>query len=377
VVTVDIVRIEETNLAELVFDGEWRMDEAVPSVETAVTLVKTMASGCKNLTFDLSKLSGWDTSFVSFTLALEKRLKKNGTAFDRACLPAEMLSIIEFAAVRDDSPFGTDSKVSKPGIAVTILRKMESKLVSLYDGINFIGELIIEFWLTLGGKSKLRAREFAAAVEQAGVEALPIVVLISFLVGLILAFISIVQLNKFGAGIYCADLVGIAMMREMGCLMTAVIMSGRTGAAFASTIGTMVMNEEIDAMRTMGLSRFRFVVLPRVIALTIMMPLLCIFADIIGIYGGMFTAVAMLKMNISQYLTQTKLAISLSDVFCGLTKSVVFAILIAGIGCSKGMQCGRDAESIGKTTTSAVVTSITAIIIADAVFALIFNALGI
>ncbi|MDE6431879.1 MAG: ABC transporter permease, partial [Opitutales bacterium] len=238
-------------------------------------------------------------------------------------------------------------------------------------------EIVLESLLIISGRSKFRSKEFSLISEQVGARALGIVALISFLVGLILAFISIIQLNKLGAGVYCADLVGIAMMREMGCLMAAIIMSGRTGAAFAATIGTMVVNEEIDAIKTSGLSCFRFIIIPRIFALVLMMPLLCVFADLIGIAGGMFAATTMLDINVTQYLTQTQSAVVLSDFLCGLIKSVFFALLVAGIGCWQGMRCGRDAEAVGQATTAAVVESITAIIMADAVFAVIFNALEI
>ena len=184
-------------------------------------------------------------------------------------------------------------------------------------------------------------------------------------------------MEQFGASIYVADLVGIAMMREMGCIMTGVIMSGRTGAAFAATIGTMTVNDEVDALKTSGFSTIDFLVLPRILALTLMMPILCIFSDIIGIIGGMSAALTITDITLSQYITQTINAISLNDMFIGLLKSGVFGILISSIGCFRGIQCGRSAESVGLVTTSAVVTGITAIIIADAIFAVLFSCLGI
>jgi phospholipid/cholesterol/gamma-HCH transport system permease protein len=377
VVKVDIACAEELNFIKVNFEGEWRMDDEVPTVASVLQGIRAKKNECHNVVFDLSKLKKWDTSFVSFTIKLAKFLKMCKLEFDQKCLPPEMLSIINLTNVEHASTSSASRKTNREQFWKNLLERFKNRAALLQKNLSFIGELIIESSRTLWGRVKFHHEEFLTIVEQVGVDALPIVALISFLVGLILAFVGIVQLRKFGVGIYCADLVGIAMVREMGCLMTAVIMSGRTGAAFAATIGTMVVNEEIDAMQTTGLSCFRFIILPRVFALVVMMPLLCIFSDVIGICGGMFASIAMLNMNISQYFTQTKSAIALNDVFCGLSKSIVFAILIASIGCLKGMRCGRDSESVGKVTTSAVVISITSVIIADAVFALIFNAVGI
>ncbi|MDR2436037.1 MAG: ABC transporter permease [Puniceicoccales bacterium] len=379
-VKVDIACAEELDLIRVGFEGEWRMDGEVPTVTSVISsIIRFKNSKCHNVAFDLSQLRRWDTSFVSFTIKLAKFLKMCGLKFDQKCLPSEMLNIISLASPKHapTSETNCETKASPGRLWKNLLEKFRNRAALMRENLNFIGELIVESGRTLCGRAKFRWGEFLTIVEQVGADALPIVALISFLVGLILAFVGIIQLRKFGVGIYCADLVGIAMMREMACLMTAVIMSGRTGAAFAATIGTMVVNEEIDAMQTAGFSRFEFIILPRVFALVAMMPLLCIFSGVIGICGGMFASIVMLNMNISQYFTQTKSAIALSDVFCGLSKSVVFAILIASIGCLKGTRCGRDSESVGRVTTSAVVTSITAIIIADAVFALIFNAIGI
>jgi phospholipid/cholesterol/gamma-HCH transport system permease protein len=378
VVTVNIACIEELDLVRVSFVGEWSMKNEVPTATSIIWEIKSKTKKCSSVAFDVSKLKKWDTSFISFTLKFIKFLKGCKFKFDPNCLPVEMLNIINLTnASRDVSSRDIKRKARPAGFWKTLFEKCREGILDFGEDLSFIGELVIESCRTFFGRSKFRFKQFFPIVEEVGIDALPIVLLISFLVGLILAFVSIIQLRKFGAGIYCADLVGIAMMREMACLMTAVIMSGRTGAAFAATIGTMVVNEEIDALQTAGFSRFGFIIIPRLFALVIMMPLLCIFSGVIGICGGMFASGAMLDINISQYLMQTKAAVSLNDVFCGLSKSVVFAILIASIGCLKGIRCGRDAEAVGKVTTSAVVTSITSIIVADAVFALIFNAIGI
>jgi phospholipid/cholesterol/gamma-HCH transport system permease protein len=219
--------------------------------------------------------------------------------------------------------------------------------------------------------------EFLKLLQDCGVQALPIVSLISILVGLILAFVGAIQLKAFGAQIYIADLVGISMLREMGAIMTGVIMAGRTGAAFAAQLGTMNVNEEIDALKTLGVSPMEFLVLPRILALMIMMPVLCLYADLMGILGGGIVGVGLFDISISQYVTQTTGGVVTSHLWVGLGKSVIFGLLVAVSGCMQGMQSGRSASAVGFAATSSVVMSIVAIIISDGIFAVLCNALGI
>jgi phospholipid/cholesterol/gamma-HCH transport system permease protein len=206
---------------------------------------------------------------------------------------------------------------------------------------------------------------------------LPIVTLISFLVGVILAFVGAVQLKQFGAQIYVADLVGIAMIREMGAMMTGIIMAGRTGAAFAAQLGTMKVTQEIDAFTTMGFSPLEFLVLPRVIALILMMPLLCLYSDVVGVLGGAAVGIGMLDLSWTVYFRETTQAISLRDLFGGVFKSVAYGVLIALSGCLRGIQCGNSSSAVGDAATSAVVTAIVAIVAACGVFAVVFYVLGI
>ncbi|HID96661.1 MAG TPA: ABC transporter permease, partial [Thermodesulfobacteriaceae bacterium] len=205
----------------------------------------------------------------------------------------------------------------------------------------------------------------------------PIVSLISFLVGLILAFVGIMQLELFGAQIYVADLVGIGMVRVMGAVMTGIILAGRTGAAFAAQLGTMQVNEEIDALHTLGISPVEFLVLPRMLALTLMMPFLTLYADLMGVLGGGLIACIMYDINHVAYLNRVMAAVSLNDLFIGLFMGLAFGILVALSGCLRGLQCGRNASAVGDAATSAVVTSIVAIIIATAVIIVICAVLGI
>jgi phospholipid/cholesterol/gamma-HCH transport system permease protein len=242
--------------------------------------------------------------------------------------------------------------------------------------IEFVGFTVLSLMRFCTGRARFRASDFWMVLQQCGAEALPIVALISFLIGLILAFVGNVQLTHFGANLYVADLVGIAMVREMGVVMTAIIMSGRTGAAFAAHIGSMKANEEIDALSTFGFNAFDFLVLPRLLALVLMMPLLTIYADIIGIFGGMVVG-SFVGITPELYWNETLASIDITNSSLGIIKSVFFGATIAMSGCMMGMQAGKSSAAVGEATTQAVVASITAIVVLDSAFAAIFTLLDI
>ena len=248
---------------------------------------------------------------------------------------------------------------------------------STHGLLTFLGQVVLAFGQFIRGRARFRGVDLWLMVQECGAQALPIVSLISFLVGLILAFMGANQLRQFGAQIYVANLVGLSMAREMGAMMTGIIMAGRTGAAFAAQLGTMVVNQEIDALTTMGLTPMEFLVVPRMLALALMVPLLCIYADLVGILGGAIVGVGMLHLGAAQYYQQTLSAVHLLDFVVGLIKGTVFGILVALAGCLRGMQCGRSASAVGAATTSAVVTGIVWIIVSDAVLTIMYNVLGI
>jgi phospholipid/cholesterol/gamma-HCH transport system permease protein len=243
--------------------------------------------------------------------------------------------------------------------------------------LEFIGELVGALVRFAVGRARFRGSDLWALLHECGVQALPIVSLISVLIGLILAFVGAVQLQQFGAQIFVANLVGIAMAREMGAMMTAIIMAGRTGAAFAARIGTMQVNEEVDALRTVGISAMDFLVAPRTVALILMMPLLCVYSIVLGIIGGMVVGVTMLGIEPVQYLIQTQRSLQIADFAIGLSKSVVFGMIIAVSGCLYGIRCGRSASAVGTAATSAVVTAIVIIVVFDGLFAVVTNMLGV
>jgi phospholipid/cholesterol/gamma-HCH transport system permease protein len=243
--------------------------------------------------------------------------------------------------------------------------------------LGFVGETVIALARFAVGRARYRRSDLMLILQEVGAQALPIVSLISFLVGVILAYVGAVQLRQFGAQIYVADLVGIGMTREMGAMMAAVIMAGRTGAAFAAQLGTMQVNEEVDALTTLGIAPMEFLVLPRILALGFMMPLMCLYADLLGLLGGMVVGIGMLDLGVVEYYVRTIEAISIADCVAGLIKASVFGVLIAMAGCLRGIQCGRSSAAVGAATTSAVVTGIVLIVVSDAITTVVFDLIGL
>jgi phospholipid/cholesterol/gamma-HCH transport system permease protein len=261
----------------------------------------------------------------------------------------------------------------EPGLVARVGERAIAWLAGTRELASFAGEIVLGLRDAFLRPGRIRWRETWLYMERAGRDGLPIVALISFLMGLITAFQASVQLQQFGADIYVANLVGLSITRELGPLMTAIIAAGRSGAAFAAEIGTMKVSEEVDALAAMGLDRTRFLVTPKVLALLAMLPCLTLFADLVGILGGLVVWVSILDLPMEVYFRQMARYMTMWDINSGLIKSVVFAILIAGIGCLRGFQASAGAESVGRITTSAIVAGIFSIIVADAVFTLLFH----
>jgi phospholipid/cholesterol/gamma-HCH transport system permease protein len=251
----------------------------------------------------------------------------------------------------------------------------QSSLLIARDFVNFvtfIGELLIAFLYIIRHPKTLRGKDVLFYIQRAGVEGLPIVALIGALIGLIIAFMSFLQLKQVGANIYVPALVSFAMVRELGPIMTAILVAGRSGSAFAAEIGTMVVNEEVDALHTMGFDPIRFLAVPKVLATVIVVPILTIYADLFGIFGGMVIGVTSLDLTVKTYITQSIKTIQVFDIVTSLIKAAVFAGLISSIGCQRGFQVREGAQDVGKFTTSAVVAAIFMIVLADSIFAIMF-----
>jgi phospholipid/cholesterol/gamma-HCH transport system permease protein len=328
------------------------------------------------ISFDCSQLSNWDSTLLTYIFQLYTRAQSKGLEIDLSSLPRGVSHLLQLAMSSAQAPSTAHTQKSPPFTA-RFGARAQGLLQGALEGVDFLGQCLLSLVRFVSLQSVFRTRDLLAQLNFCGAQALPIVSLISLLVGLILAFVGAVQLKYFGAQIYVADLVGIAMTREMGAMMTGIIMAGRTGAAFAAQLGTMQVNEEIDALHTLGISPFDFLVLPRILALVLMMPLLCLYADAVGIMGGAIVGMGMLDISLPLYWNQTMAAITLPYVWLGVVKSCVFGFIVAFVGCLRGVQAGRSAQAVGQAATSAVVTIIVGIIVVDGLFAVICDVIGI
>ncbi len=342
--------------------GSWTIRSLPPAPESILAALDANKGA---LAFSAESLQAWDTRLLIFLKTVVAHAHTAGVEVDLEGLPAGVRDLLALAAaVPEQSPGKGDAQ---DNLVTRIGQRTLHLWGRLHEIATFIGEIILAFVDLFTGKRPFKPRDFFAFVQSCGVESLPIVSLIAVLVGVILSFVGAVQLQMFGAQIYVANLVGLGMVLEMGALMSGVIIAGRIGASYAAQLGTMQVNEEIDALRTMGISPVGFLVLPRMLALMLMLPLLCIYADIMGILGGSIIGVSMLDLSLIEYLEQTRKTLHLSQCGQGLLKSTVFGVLIGFAGCLRGMQCGRSALAVGEATTSAVVTSIVLIVVSDSI----------
>lgn len=354
--------------------GAWGLGEGLPPVEP-VRQELASEPPPSQVDFDVSQLSHWDSGVLSFLVQVDELAAEQGVATNRDSLPEGLRRLVELAtAVPETKDARAEEK--KGSFLARLGGTVQDVSAGARGMVEFLGEVTAAVGRMFRGRARFRMVDLMSFIQDCGAQALPIVTLISFLVGLILAFVGAVQLEQFGAQIYVANLVGIAMAREMGAMMAAIIMAGRTGAAFAAQLGTMRVNQEIDALQVMGLPPMDFLVLPRVIALCLMMPLLTLYADLVGIIGGGVVAAAMLDLGPRVYYDQTVYGVTMNDFLTGLIKSAVFGVLIAFSGCLRGIQCGNSASAVGDAATSAVVTGIVMIIVADAMFTVVFNIIG-
>jgi phospholipid/cholesterol/gamma-HCH transport system permease protein len=358
------------NRCSLAVSGDWRLG----STPEGSALTEQIPAGVTELVLVTKELGQWDSSLAIILLQVANWCKEKNIAFDINAAQQGLQQLIRLAT---DVPAYNNTKADESTPLSETIRK---KLTNIGQEVNltltFIGDVTLAMLRWVRGAAKTRRSDILYFVQQAGPAALGIVTLISLLVGMILAYLGSVQLRQLGAQVYVADLVALGMVREMGALMTAVIMAGRTGAAYAAQLGTMQVNDEIDALKVMGISSMEFLVLPRLIALVFVMPLLCVYADIIGMAGGALIA-ANMDVSFTQYILQTKGAVDWLDIGTGIFKSLFFGILIAIAGCQAGLNCGRNSNAVGMAATNAVVRAIVYLVIADAAFNILYDKLGI
>jgi len=364
---------EDTLAVELT--GDWLLDAALPDIEPVLERLRDTPAPA-GIRFDASALGDWDTGLVARLVSIRRDAEANGVACDESGLPDGVRQLIALAfAVRERE--GARRKARDIGLLASIGEKTQRIVGRSRELLEFLGELVLSFGRLFRGKATYLRSDLVQYIQEAGAEALPIVSLISFLIGMIFAFVGVMQLENFGADIYTADLVAVAMVREMAPIMTAIIMAGRTGAAYAAQIGTMKVNEEVDALTTLGMDPIDFLVTPRVIALIIMLPMLTLYGSLMGILGGTFVGLSMLDVSIVQYATQTVNSVGLNSLLGGLFKSLVYGSLVAIAGCQQGLACGNSAMAVGESTTRAVVMGIVLIVVSASILTVIYINLGI
>jgi phospholipid/cholesterol/gamma-HCH transport system permease protein len=365
----------ENGILLLTLSGSWRSIDPTPSSEKFEDRLFAVGEVTK-VSFDSRGITAWDSGLPIFLIKIKLVCDREGIELDTSGLPKGAGDLLRLAMAVPEREGARRDDIKR-----SFLERMGTSTIeaghSWRDTLTFLGEVVIAMGRFFRGKARYLRSDLFLFIQASGVQALGIVSLISLLVGVILAFIGAVQLEMFGAEIYVANLVGLATVRAMAAIMTGIVLAGRTGASYAAQLGTMQVNEEIDALRTLGISPMEFLVLPRMIALILMTPLLCLYADLMGILGGALVGVGMFDITPMEYFEQTKAAIPIRHIWVGLFQGAVYGVLVAIAGCLRGMQCGRSAWEVGAAATSAVVTSITWIIASCAVMTMIFNQLGI
>jgi phospholipid/cholesterol/gamma-HCH transport system permease protein len=349
--------------------GDWHIDHSIPQfaplVEEARAAADAPQDKLPSIRVDSTALGTWDSGLLIFLRQGEAYCESQGCEFDTSRLPDRLTALLALARAVPERELEPDPPPVAP------LAQFGTAGLAAWDtgraALGFIGEVAQGFARLATGRTRMQWRAFWVVVQSNSSGALPIVTLIALLVGIIIAFLGVVVLQRFGAGYYVSYLVGYGMLREMGALMTGIIIAGRTGAGFAAEIGSMKVTEELDAYATLGISPVDHLVLPRVLGLFVMMPLLVLYADVVGILGGLGVAMALLDLTYTQFIGGLLSAVSLSDALLGVFKATVFGLIIGLSGCMHGLRTGSDASAVGRAATSAVVLGITLIVVANAV----------
>jgi phospholipid/cholesterol/gamma-HCH transport system permease protein len=361
--------------ATLAFGGRWdlnavaRLDQELRALDIA---------GLRRTTIELSGIDALDASGAWILLRTRSALTSAGGIAEFVGLRDVHRALIErFAAPASTPPVLPPRQ--PPFLA--LLARLGSGATRAYseslDIIGFFGLIVVALWRTAKKPQRVRLTSVIAHVERAGLNALPIVGLLSFLIGVVLAYQGVDQLRNFGAEAFTVNLAGISILREIGVLMTAILIAGRSGSAFTAQIGTMRVREEVDALRTLGLDPIDILVLPRILALTMVMPLLAFYADAVGLFGAGVATMLLLDMSPVQFVTQLQQAVAIKHFWVGIVKAPVFGFLIALVGCRYGLKVKGSAENVGRRTTQSVVEAIFLVIVFDAIFSIVFSRLGV
>lgn len=338
-------------------------------------LQKLSQSSVRRVVLDLTEVSLIEGGTAAILVEARSHLTRQGMQVELVGMAPAVDAIVSMYAERQNA--SEPEPPVHPGFLTRIGKYAAEILDELTALVSFLGGVVGAIVAVARRPRSFNVREFVALCEKTGANALPIVLLINFLVGFVMAFQAAKQLRLYGANLYVADLIGISVARELAPLMTAIIVCGRSGAAFAAELGSMKVNEELDALRTLGLTPFGWLVLPRLLALCCVVPLLTLIADFVGIGGGLVVAVMDLDLTVRGYITETLVAVLGWDVLTGVFKSMAFAVAIAVIACQQGMAASMGAEGVGRRTTSSVVITLFALVALDAVFTVIFRVLEV
>jgi phospholipid/cholesterol/gamma-HCH transport system permease protein len=353
--------------------GHWRLAGGLPTPDDVDRAIAGPPPA-RRVAFDASGLTAWDSSLLVLVERVRERCRRHGVPADTSGLPDGLRRLLAL------SEAASGQRPPSPPPLLPPLARLGTRALGRWDAfvelLTFLGELSFSLVRFVTGRARVRRRDLVAEIEAAGALSLSIVAIVSFLLGMILAFVGGVTLRPFGASIYVANVVTVAMVRELGPVMTAIVMAGRTGSAYAAQLGTMKVTQEIDALTTMALPANDFLVLPRLLALSLMMPLLVVYGDFIGIAGGALVALGT-GTSLTEYTRQARGAIPLSTFAVGFAKSIVFGIVVAVSGCVQGLRATKGAAAVGDAATGAVVASIVWIIAIDGLFAVVLYILKI
>ncbi len=371
---VTLLRLPDATLT-VRLSGEWKLGRQLSQGEEFRRQIES-AGTVSRITLDTQAMTAWDSGLITFLLHIIEIGSELHIPVEKDSLPAGVQRILALTSAVPES-----KGARREAANISFLDRVGDSAIAFWHSnlemLAFIGEASVAFMKLFVGKAQFRPADLLLLMQECGAQALPIVSLISILVGIILAFIGAIQLKIFGAQIYVASLVGIGMVRALAAIMTGIIMAGRTGASFAAQLGMMQVNEEIDALKTLGISPMELLVVPRMLALFLMMPLLSLYANLMGLLGGLIIGVSMLDLGFMEYYNNTREYVHLNDLWVGLFSAAVFGILVALAGCLRGLQSGRSASAVGEATTSAVVTSIVSIVVAMALITFVCYMLNI
>lgn len=372
--SLDLRRTDD-GVLQVRLGGDWLLASPLPSAAAVLDQIHSAAPP-RRIEYDATDLGRWDTALPTVLVAVRRAAEAAGVPVADERLPPGAQRLLRLAFAVKEREDARRVLVHR-GVTEQVGQASLDIWAALVDLVTFIGVCVQSLVRMARGRAVYQRSDLLVAIQEAGAESLPIVSLISFLIGMIFAFVGVRQLEQFGAGIYVADLVAVAMVREMAPIMTAIIMAGRTGAAYAAGLGTMKVNEEIDALSSMGVNPIDFLVLPRLLALIIMLPLLTLYGSLLGILGGATVSMLMMDVSLVQYMAQTGASMGMSSLLGGLFKAFVYGSLVAMAGCQQGMACGGSAMAVGQATTRAVVMGIVLIIVSAATLTVIYITLDI